>query len=179
MVYRKPYNYDQVLRRGPCLIIYLLPSLDKMLEPEANDLRPAICLLFYQRHGRKNKWHRNGLGVFLVFYPDGVEVHVARGGCVRHLSPVDLAVEAPPLRQRPAVQLRPPAVARGVDDEPRVVAVAVGLPARELHRPAGEAQRRRRRRAPRPTRDSGSCRMRAPSRWRRSRTLISTCNRIA
>ena len=105
MVYRKPYNYDQVLRRGPCLIIYLLPSLDKMLEPEANDLRPAICLLFYQRHGRKNKWHRNGLGVFLVFYPGGVEVHVARGGRVRHLSPVDLAVEAPPLRQRPAVQL--------------------------------------------------------------------------
>lgn len=57
----------------------------------------------------KIKWHRNGLGVFFVFYSGGVEVHVARG----------------------------------VDDEPRVVADAVGLPARERHRPAGEAQRRR------------------------------------
>lgn len=94
----------------------------------------------------KIKWHRNGLGVFFVFYPGGVEVHSARGGRARHLPPVDVAVEAPPLRQRPAVQLRPPAVARGVDDEPRVVAVAVGLPARERHRPAGEAQRRRRQR---------------------------------
>lgn len=83
--------------------------------------------------------------MFFVFYPGGVEVHVARGGRARHLPAVDVAVEAPPLRQRSAVQLHPPSVARGVDDEPRVLAVAVGLLDRERHRPAGEAQRRRQR----------------------------------